>query len=122
MHSYARLLPLAIAFLFSPAHAAHGQAAADTKACPAGWRVPSEEDWRALERGLGMPDAEIGKEDGRAAPAGRRLKFGGDTGFNSAIRGGLIPTWPTAPGRWAATVWHRDVAANRNSIWRSPST
>ncbi len=158
MHSYARLL--AIAFLLSPAHAAHGQAA-DTitdardgyrypvvrvgglrwfaenlryrtsdsrcyendhancedhgrlyrledalKACPAGWRVPSEEDWRALERGLGMPDAEIGKEDGRGAPAGRRLKFGGDTDFNVRYSGWIDPHLADssrAMGRNAAT-------------------
>jgi uncharacterized protein (TIGR02145 family) len=107
------------------------------KACPAGWRVPSEDDWRALERWLGMPDAEIGKENGRGAPAGRRLKFGGDTGFNVRYSGWIDPHladssramgrnaayWASTPGPpddVSATAWHRDVAANRNSIWRSP--
>ena len=40
------------------------------KACPDGWRVPSEEDWRALERSLGMPEAEIAR-GGRPRRAGR---------------------------------------------------
>ena len=107
------------------------------KACPAGWRVPSEADWRSLERWLGMSEAEIARKDGRGAPAGRRLKFGGDTGFNVRYSGWIDPHLADssrAMGRnaayWAstsgppddvsATAWHRDVAANRNSIWRSP--
>lgn len=107
------------------------------KACPAGWRVPSEEDWRALERSLEMGESEIMKEDGRGAPVGRRLKFGGDTGFNVRYSGWIDPHradssramgrnaayWASTPGPpddVSATAWHRDVAANRNSIWRSP--
>jgi uncharacterized protein (TIGR02145 family) len=106
-------------------------------ACPAGWRVPREEDWRALERAVGVSEAEIGKEDGRGDPAGRRLKLGGDTGFNTRYAGWIDPHradssramgrnaawWASTPGPpddVSATAWHRDVAANRNTIWRSP--
>ena len=107
------------------------------KAFPAGWRVPSEEDWRALERSLGMSEAEIEKDDGRGAPAGSRLKFGGDTGFNVRYSGWIDPHladssramgrnaayWTSTeapPDEVSATAWHRDVATNRSSIWRSP--
>jgi uncharacterized protein (TIGR02145 family) len=107
------------------------------QACPAGWRVPSEEDWRHLERALGMTQTEIGKERGRGDPVGRRLKLGGDTGFNVRYSGWIDPyradssiamgrnaAWWTStsgpPDDSSATVWHRDVATNRNSIWRSP--
>ena len=107
------------------------------QACPPGWRVPSEADWRQLELGLGMTEAEIARERGRGAPVARRLKFGGDTGFNVRYSGWIDPyradssiamgrnaAWWTStsapPDDSSATVWHRDVAADRNSIWRSP--
>lgn len=107
------------------------------EACPSGWRVPSEDNWRALERALGMSEVDVPKERGRGDPVGKRLKFGGDTGFNVRYSGWIDPHLADsskAMGRnaayWAstagppddvsATAWHRDVAANRNSIWRSP--
>jgi uncharacterized protein (TIGR02145 family) len=107
------------------------------EACPAGWRVPSEEDWRSLERWLGLSEADLEKERGRGEPLGKRLKVGGDTGFNVRYSGWIDPHladssramgrnaayWTSTPGpadEVSATMWHRDVAANRNSIWRSP--
>ena len=71
------------------------------------------------------------------APVARRLKLGGDTGFNVRYSGWIDPyradssiamgrnaAWWTStsapPDDSSATVWHRDVAADRNSIWRSP--
>ena len=107
------------------------------QACPRGWRVPSEDDWRRLEHAVGMTDGEIGRERGRGEPVGRRLKFGGDTGFNVRYSGWIDPfkadssiamgrnaAWWTStsapPDESSATVWHRDVATDRNSIWRSP--
>ena len=106
-------------------------------ACPAGWRVPSEADWRGLERWLGLSDADLEKERGRGEPLGKRLKVGGDTGFNVRYSGWIDPHradssramgrnaayWASteaAPDDVSATAWHRDVAADRHSIWRSP--
>jgi uncharacterized protein (TIGR02145 family) len=106
-------------------------------ACPPGWHLPSEEDWRRLELALGMSQADVLKEKGRGDPLGRRLKYGGDTGFDTRYSGWIDPHrgdsslamgrnaafWASTPGPpddVSATAWHRDVAANRNTIWRSP--
>jgi uncharacterized protein (TIGR02145 family) len=106
------------------------------RACPSGWRVPLEEDWRALERTLGMSEADLSKERGRGEPVGKRLKSGGDTGFNVRYSGWIDPhladssramgrnaaywtSTPAPPDEVSATAWHRDVATDRNSIWRS---
>lgn len=107
------------------------------RACPAGWRLPSEEDWRRLERALGMSQEEVVRENGRGEPLARRLKYGGDTGFNVRYSGWIDPHradssramgrsaafWASTPGppdEVSGTAWHRDVAAFRNTIWRSP--
>lgn len=107
------------------------------KACPSGWRVPTEEDWRGLERAVGVSEEDLGKERARGDPAGKRLKFGGDTGFNVRYSGWIDPFkadssramgrnsafWTSTdapPDESSATAWHRDIATDRNSIWRSP--
>ena len=34
------------------------------EACPPGWRLPSDDDWKQLERFLGMPEDEVNQEYG----------------------------------------------------------
>ena len=62
----------------SPNYAAYGALynwRAATTACPAGWHLPSEEDWKLLERYLGMAESDINSEGWRSSgQVGKQLK------------------------------------------------
>jgi uncharacterized protein (TIGR02145 family) len=44
------------------------------QACPSGWRLPSDEDWKMLEQTVGIPGDELDKTALRGSPAGGRMK------------------------------------------------
>lgn len=51
----------------------NGFAASSGKLCPAGWQIPSDQDWKDLEAALGMPSSEI--------------DLTGERGYNESIGG-----------------------------------
>ena len=56
------------------------------EACPQGWKLPTDEDWKILEKTLGMAEAEIGKfREYRGQLAGEKLKTHED--FNMVFGG-----------------------------------
>lgn len=60
------------------------------KACPNGWRLPSENDWLDLEKTLGMSQEQWMIDDYNAARGGnigQRLMTGGNSGLNFKISG-----------------------------------
>ena len=101
--------------------------------CPAGWRVPTHEDWKTLERTLGMPEADLERTGvrGREERIGGMLKsadrqhwrapnegannesgFGGLPGGNRTESGGFdgighIGLWWTATEAGAGMAWMR---------------
>ncbi len=100
------------------------------KACPAGWRLPSDNDWMDLERALGMTQSQL-MIDGYGKPRGtisNFLKVGGSSGLNfkisgfAAIRDGEATYDGITDDRprsyfWTAT-W-RDANGTRSAIRRS---
>ena len=57
------------------------------KASPAGWRLPTAEDWIRLEIELGM-DPEVAESFGwRGTDQGGQLKEGGNSGFEALLSG-----------------------------------
>jgi uncharacterized protein (TIGR02145 family) len=62
-------------------------------ACPAGWSLPSDEEWKILERHLGIPDSTLNVLGYIGTDQGTRLKAGGDTGFNVLMGGYYFERW-----------------------------
>lgn len=101
-----------------------------TRICPAGWHLPSEEEWRALERHMGMPESELAAEGFRGTDQGARLRAGGDSGFDAPITGYRRPDGSYArrgerSAYWLATpaddnaAWHRDIRSDDGRVYRS---
>lgn len=65
--------------------------AAAQKAAPEGWRLPTDEDWKKLERTLGLPAAEADlNEAWRGEGLATLLTVGGQSGFNAIRTGGNL--------------------------------
>ena len=58
------------------------------QAAPEGWRLPSDEDWRQLERTLGLADAEVQQTNAWSGNGlSALLAAGGASGFNATPAG-----------------------------------
>ncbi len=67
------------------------------KALPQGWTLPTDEDWKNLEKALGMKDAELNREEAwRGKHEGYLMKEGEEgAGFDVRMGGGkLYGTFP----------------------------
>ena len=65
--------------------------AAAQKVAPEGWRLPTDEDWKKLERTLGLPAAEVDlNEAWRGEGLATLLSVGGKSGFNALRTGGNL--------------------------------
>ncbi len=108
-------------------------AAAVKDACPDGWRIPEESDWRELEHYLGMNSDELPERGLReSGAAGRKLKSvsgwhsgsgSGESGFN-ALPGGVLGYDVFESGDYCAFFWvgtatHQDNAWFRSLIFDS---
>lgn len=63
---------------------------------PEGWHLPSDEEWKELERHLGIDSSDVDEKTWRGARnEANRLKVQGDTGFNVLFGG-----WMTDYGKF----------------------
>lgn len=57
------------------------------KVCPDGWQLPTDADWKRLERYLGMRKSECEKYGQRGYDEGIKLKEFGSSGFSAKLAG-----------------------------------
>jgi uncharacterized protein (TIGR02145 family) len=121
----------------------NGFAVATGKLCPKGWRIPTDKDWKELEKYIGMAADELNRTGGRSALA-EKLKGAGlwiesnfpmnnTTGF-TALPGGIresngdFITLKQYANFWTSTkyenpykvfLWNRHLYYNSNEIGRS---
>lgn len=109
-------------------------------ACPAGWHLPTDEDWMKLEKALGMSDSETDRIGWRqSGSVGKKLKaknlwIDEGNGINSALfravpagtrttGGNLSPTGVSC-GFWSSNEndsqenWHRRIYYSTDGIKR----
>lgn len=104
---------------------------AAVRACPPGWRLASESDWRILERYLGMDEDDLEGREYRGLDEGAKLRVGGTSGFRALLAGYMradgtarklherAAFWTATEHDEGTTSWHRDVSEDPR-IYRSP--
>ena len=101
-------------------------------ACPDGWHLPSDEEWKTLERYLEMPEREVRKQGLRGDTEGRDLKAGGKTGFDALLAGKIFGNlmadqklgketyfWTSKQNKYSNKSYIRMLAKKSDRIYRS---
>jgi uncharacterized protein (TIGR02145 family) len=108
-------------------------------ACPSGWHLPDDEEWKQLERTLGMSQSEADNIEWRGIDTGTILKATSGWGLNyngtddfgfSALpggcrynyggffNGGINGSWWSSTEDSTGFVWDRSLACSGSSVHR----
>ncbi len=98
--------------------------------CPTGWHLPTDWEWKVLEMGLGMTQAQADFSNGwRGTDQGTQLKQGGTSGFQALFAGlrdpnGSFVNRGTHAWFWSSTesgslAWVRFLFSGLPSVNRS---
>ncbi len=93
-------------------------------ACPNGWHLPTDENWRLLEHNLGMSNLDTTKtgdgiERGADAAVGIKLQKGGTSGFDIVVKPSESEeeVW-TASSNSNGKIYTRIFKKNDGSVYR----
>ncbi len=92
--------------------------------CPAGWHVPTDDEWKELEIYLGMSVADANLTGFRGTDQGTQLKSGGSSGFNATLDGYMTSPdnyvrYGTGNSFWTATdLYARYLLDTRTEVYR----
>jgi uncharacterized protein (TIGR02145 family) len=93
--------------------------------CPAGWHVPSDDEWKALEIYLGMDEAEADvADDWRGSDQGNQLKTTGTSGFKASNEGyrtlaGSFNLLDQGSLFWTGNNYSRYIYNSQSGIYRN---
>lgn len=98
--------------------------------CPCGWHVPTDDEWKILEKEIGISQMHINISGYRGTNQGTQLQKGGTTGFNAIPAGyrkmgGYFYDRGTHMTFWSSTehnlsnAWKRLVGTEYKTIDRS---
>ena len=81
--------------------------------CPAGWHIPTQDDWHTLELNYAAtPQCDFAHSNNDCTPAGTALKTGGSSGFN-ALLAGDNQGWQGSGGYYWSSI-----ISGTNAYWR----
>lgn len=94
--------------------------------CPAGWHIPSNEDWKILEMELGMSQDDVDVLGIRGTDQGLQLREGGSSGFEALMAGKREPEGTFTALEYYATFWNssgynRTVSVHFDQVFASTS-
>jgi len=91
-------------------------------ACPDGWEIPSDDNWKELELELGLTEEEIEKTGMRGNDAGCQMKEGGGSGFEALFAGyyhGFMPPYRCGHIHNDTRFWTSTKEKDREThVWR----
>lgn len=98
-------------------------------ACPSGWKLPSDDDWKILEETLGMPTEELNSTGLRGTDQADQLKTGGSSGFNAKLSGiryesgafygmNVDGYYWTSTSIYGSNAWYRRLYQSKSQINR----
>ena len=92
------------------------------KLCPTGWHVPSDSEWKQLEKFLGMTQAEADDIEFRGTDEGGKLKETGTIHWSSPNTGATNESGFTAlPGGYRSMAGGNFVNVGTDSYWWTSS-
>ena len=85
--------------------------------CPAGWHIPTDEEWKAMEMALGMSESDANRSNvWRGTDQGTQLGPVGGSGYHALYSGRSVPGFGyTARGSFEY-VWSSNESAD--AAWR----
>lgn len=98
--------------------------------CPDGWHIPTDKEWKRLEKELGMTESQAGITQWRGTDQGTQLKTSGASGFEAKLngirnyKGGRFLDIGTDGWFWSSTednnerAWYRKVRPDKTGVLR----